>query len=228
MNEKFLPAAQFLHSMIKIKSEDLINPNHSYPRINLRSGTFLACFIDDIPALVVVSNLCLINRMSKSCLIADRVTRPLQAAAELILNSFGNKNMTSSILIKSRRPNLIVVASQSRYLSAKKYFGKVFGIPEDFRRIYQAPETLRPKLLEYLDESFRYGFYNPDYMDFSEDVLTKASEFFKAPTLSGLKAQMFDTWIKGYQEYKLAAEETVSASIAAFEKEAAKISAENC
>lgn len=227
MNENFLSATQFLHSMIKIKSEDLINPNHSYPRINLRPGTFLACFIDDIPALVVVSKLCLINRMNKSCLIADKVTRPLQPAAELILNSFGNKNMTSSILTKSRRPNLIVIASQSRYLSAKKYFGKVFGIPEDFGRIYHSPETLRPKLFECLDESFRYGFYNLDYMDFSEDILTKASKVFKAFTPHGLKAQMFDTWINGYQDYKLAEDETVSASIADFEKKAAIISAEN-
>ena len=65
----------------------------------------------------------------------------------------------------TRSPNAAAVVSQSRYLPAKKHYGRVFGIREDFDEVCNAPETYLPQFLSRLNESFRCGINFRGYMD---------------------------------------------------------------
>lgn len=47
----------------------------------------------------------------------------------------------------------------------QKYYGRVFGIREDFDEVCNAPETYLPQFLSRLNESFRCGINFRGYMD---------------------------------------------------------------
>ena len=166
MNKELLYAAHQLHGMIKIKDEELIDPRGSYPRIKLSPGAAFVCFADDIPALIAIGHLCRITRQKRCKIIADRMTDELLPADEKLLRIFGGENIFVDVAGSSTRsPNAAAVVSQSRYLPAKKHYGRVFGIREDFDEVCNAPETYLPQFLSRLNESFRCGINFRGYMD---------------------------------------------------------------
>ena len=142
MNKELLYAAHQLHGMIKIKDEELIDPRGSYPRIKLNPGAAFVCFADDIPALIAIGHLCRITRQKRCKIVADRMTEELLPADEKLLRTFGGENIFVDVAGNcTRSPNAAAIVSQSRYLPAKKYYGRVFGIREDFDEVCNAPET---------------------------------------------------------------------------------------
>ena len=87
-------------------------------------------------------------------------------ADEKLLRIFGGENIFVDVAGSSTRsPNAAAVVSQSRYLPAKKHYGRVFGIREDFDEVCNAPETYLPQFLSRLNESFRCGINFRGYMD---------------------------------------------------------------
>lgn len=128
MNKELLYAAHQLHGMIKIKDEELIDPRGSYPRIKLNPGAAFVCFADDIPALIAIGHLCRITRQKRCKIVADRMTEELLPADEKLLRTFGGENIFVDVAGNcTRSPNAAAIVSQSRYLPAKKYYGRVFG-----------------------------------------------------------------------------------------------------
>ena len=148
MNKELLYAAHQLHGMIKIKDEELIDPRGSYPRIKLNPGAAFVCFADDIPALIAIGHLCRITRQKRCKIVADRMTEELLPADEKLLRAFGGENIFVDVAGNcTRSPNAAAIVSQSRYLPAKKYYGRVFGIREDFDEVCNAPETYLPQFV---------------------------------------------------------------------------------